>query len=159
MSINWLAILGAAFIPLIVGFAWYHKKVFGNAWLKAVGISPDATNNANMPLIFGLTFVVSFILSFGLQFVVIHQMHIPSIFLGMPDEATLISDFMSKYGSNYRTFGHGVFHGIEGAFLLILPTFTINALFERKGFKYIAINVGFWFVCFALMGGVLCQWA
>ena len=35
----------------------------------------------------------------------------------------------------------------------------INALFERKGFKYIAINAGYWILCLGLMGGVLCAFA
>jgi len=41
----------------------------------------------------------------------------------------------------------------------VLPVMGVNALFERKGFKYIAINVGFWTVSLALMGGIICQWA
>jgi hypothetical protein len=38
-----------------------------------------------------------------------------------------------------------------------LPVMGTNALFERKGFKYIAINVGYWTVTLALMGGVICH--
>jgi len=40
--------------------------------------------------------------------------------------------------------------------MLALPIVGIPALFERKGFNYIAINAGYWIVSMALMGGVLC---
>ena len=30
---NWWLIPIAALIPLILGNIWYHKKVFGNAWI------------------------------------------------------------------------------------------------------------------------------
>ncbi|HRN41812.1 MAG TPA: DUF1761 family protein [Vicingus sp.] len=32
-------------------------------------------------------------------------------------------------------------------------------MFERKGFKYIAINSGYWIITLGLMGGVICQFA
>jgi hypothetical protein len=68
-------------------------------------------------------------------------------------------DFMAKYGNNFRTFKHGVFHGILSSLFIVLPILATNAMFERKGFKYIAINVGYWTISMALMGGVICQFA
>ena len=38
-SMNWLAILVSALIPLIIGAIWYHPKVFGTAWMHATGIT------------------------------------------------------------------------------------------------------------------------
>jgi hypothetical protein len=46
-----------------------------------------------------------------------------------------------------------------GGLTLALPIIGINALFERRGFKYIAINVGYWVVSMAIMGGIICQFA
>ena len=40
-SMNWLAILVSALIPLIIGAIWYHPKVFGTAWMHATGITED----------------------------------------------------------------------------------------------------------------------
>jgi hypothetical protein len=65
---------------------------------------------------------------------------------------------MAKYGNNFRTFKHGALHGFISAFLMVLPVIGTNALFERKGFKYIAINVGFWIINFTIMGGIICAW-
>ncbi|WP_410479478.1 DUF1761 domain-containing protein [Polaribacter sp. HL-MS24] len=40
----------------------------------------------------------------------------------------------------------------------ILPVVSIIALFERKSFKYVALNVGYWMVTLAIMGGIVCKW-
>ena len=97
---------------------------------------------------------------------VIHQWAFYSILANEPgvrdnnsEIGIFIRNFMEKYGHNFRTFKHGALHGTIGGFTLALPILGINALFERKGFKYIAINVGFWIVSMAIMGGIICQFA
>ena len=61
--------------------------------------------------------------------------------------------------NEFRNFSHGAIHGAIAGIGLALPMVTTNALFERKGFKYIAINSGYWIVCLILMGGFICQFA
>jgi hypothetical protein len=166
IHINFLSVLVAALIPLVTGFIWYNPKTLGNAWIKAAGVDEEKMKDANMPLIFGLTFVFSFFVALTMNFVTIHQFGVQSTLMTDPtalaDPTTPIgayfADFMAKYGNNFRTFKHGVLHGTISGFLLALPVIGVNALFERKGFKYIAINAGFWIVCFALMGGIVCAW-
>ena len=63
---------------------------------------------------------------------------------------------LEKYGTTFRTFKHGAFHGTLAALFISLPIIGTNALFERKSFKYVAINVGYWMLTMALMGGVVC---
>jgi hypothetical protein len=154
-----LVVLAAALIPLVIGFVWFHPKTFGTVWMNAAGLTPEAGKTTNMPLIFGLTFVFSFILAFGMQFIVVHQTHMQSLLLNTPNADVAYKELMDIYGHNYRSFGHGAFHGIEASILVVLPLLAINALFERKGFKYIAVNFGYWLVTFALMGGVVCAWS
>jgi hypothetical protein len=43
--------------------------------------------------------------------------------------------------------------------LIALPILAIQAMFERKTIKYVAINAGYWIITIALMGGIVCQWA
>jgi len=159
-------ILGAALIPLVIGFIWYNPKVLGTAWMEASGMTKEKMEGANMGLIFGLSYLFSVMLSLAMLAMVIHQVHLNSIFIYEPGfgEAgseidNLIRGIMEKYGTNFRTFRHGAFHGTVGGILLSLPIIGTNAIFERKGFKYIAINVGYWVVCMILMGGVICQFA
>jgi len=166
MVLNLIIIASAAFIPLVIGFIWYNPKVFGNAWIKANGFSQQDIEGANMPLILGLTYLLSFIFGVAITMIVIHQNHVFSIFADNPDatkagtELNLyLAEFMNQYGGKFRTFGHGAFHGVISSIFMVLPVIGINSLFERRGFKYIAIHVGYWTVCLALMGGVICHFS
>ncbi|MGQ0827785.1 MAG: DUF1761 domain-containing protein [Bacteroidota bacterium] len=166
MTPNFLIILLASLVPLATGMIWYNKNVFGKAWMQAAEITEEKAKGANMPLMFGLTFLFSFFLAFAIQFMVIHQWSLYSILANEPgmqdpnsEVSLMLKGFLEKYGNNFRTFKHGAFHGTLAGFTIALPILGINALFERKGFKYIAINVGYWMLTMALMGGILCAFS
>ena len=155
----------AALIPLLVGMIWYNPKVFGTAWMNANGFNEAKMKEGfNMPLVFGLTFILGFFIAFGLTPVVIHQFG----FMGMLQHKLAINDVVglkfftdgfTAYGNEFRTFKHGTLHGTISGVCLALPIVAINALFERRGFKYIAIHAGYWILCFCLIGGFVCQFA
>ncbi len=161
---NLIATLVAALVPLVIGFVWYNPKVFGNAWMKASGVTEEKIKSSNMILIFGLTFILSLFLAMAMQFLVIHQAHVKSLFFLQPiDDANtemgaLYQTIMQKLGTSYRTFKHGALHGTISALFVALPVLSVNALFERKGFKYVAINVGYWMLCMGIMGGIVSAW-
>lgn len=164
MNIGMIAL--AALIPMIIGFVWYNPMVFGKTWIRVADVTDEKIKSGNMVVIFLLTYLLSFFAAFAIQGVVIHQYHIYSILANEPgfsDPKTeigiLLADFMEKYGHNFRTFKHGAFHGTLAGITFALPILAINAMFERKGFKYIAINAGFWILCLALMGGIVCQFS
>jgi TctA family transporter len=166
MNFNFIAIFAAALIPMVVGFIWYNPKTLGSAWMNAAGLTEEKLKGANMPLIFGLSYVFSVLLALGMYVMVVHQSHVMSILVdepGFKDAGSEINnyyqDFMSRFGKNFRTFKHGCFHGVLGGLFVALPILATNAMFERKGFKYIAINAGYWIITMALMGGVICQFA
>ena len=164
MEFNFLVLFISALVPLVVGFIWYGP-LFKNAWMKQVGFTEKSMQGANMPLIFGLTYFLGLLISAGLISAVIHQMGVYSILVDEPGfaektgeaYATFI-DLMQKYGGNFRTFKHGALHGGLLGIFIVMPILTIQALFERKKFTYIAINAGYWIVCLAIMGGIICQW-
>jgi hypothetical protein len=163
---NFLAIAVAALVPLLMGFIWYHPKVFGTAWMNALGFNSESMKGVNMVKIFVLTYILSFFAAFSMQFIVIHQFAYYSLMANEPGAndpnspiGQQIAAFMAIYGHHFKTFGHGALHGVLVSFFLITPIIAINGLFEKRNFKYIAINSGFWIVCVALMGGIVCQWA
>lgn len=163
MEINFLAALLAALVPLVIGAVWYNPKVLGTAWMKSAGLTEESLRGANMPLIFGLSFVFSFLLAIILHTVVVHQYHVQSTLMSEPgffeegsEVRAYLASFMESYGDNYRTFKHGALHGAIAGFFIALPILGINALFERKGFRYIAINAGYWVITLTLMGGIIC---
>jgi len=156
----------AAIIPLVMGFLWYGPMLFKNAWMKEVGFNDDSMKGANMALIFGGSYLLSFLMAFMLQTFVIHQFGVQSVLYGEPGFAegtgeayTYFQDFMTTYGDRFRSFGHGALHGSMIGVFIALPIMGTNAMFERKSFKYVLINVGYWTITLALMGGILCQTA
>lgn len=165
MHVNFVILLVSAIIPLLIGFVWYHPKVFGTAWMKVAEMTDEKMKGANMALIFGVTFVFSFFLAFSIQFMVIHQYSLYSLFYGQKiDDPTseigiFFQSILDRVGHNFRTFKHGTFHGFLGGLFSAVPILGINALFERKGFKYIAIHAGYWIITMMLMGGVICQFS
>ncbi|WP_109436573.1 DUF1761 domain-containing protein [Aquimarina sp. AU119] len=166
MEFNFLIIALAALIPMILGFIWYNPKVFGTAWMNACGFTQEDLKGGNMALIFILSYVFSLFLAFILNTLVIHQFGFFSSIMNEPgltetgtETYQYAQDYMAKYGNNFRTFGHGALHGSMIGLMVVLPVMGTNALFERKGFKYMAVNIGYWIVCLALMGGVICQFA
>lgn len=163
MEMNFTVIAIAALVPLVMGFLWYNPKTFGNIWMRAAGMTEENMKGANMAKIFILTYIFSFMAAMMLQTAVIHQFSIYSILMNEPgfndpnsEISAYLTSFMEKYGTNFRTFKHGALHGALTGIFLILPVLGINAMFERKNISYIAVNTGFWVVCLALMGGILC---
>lgn len=130
---NWIAILIAAIIPMLLGFIYYHKSLFGKAWMDSLGLTDDDLNKGNMGLIFGVSLVM----------------------------AALIAMFMTGnvngpgQEGEFDTFKHGVLHGMIVSLFLIIPVMVTNGLFERKSWKNLLINAGYWLICLALIGGVV----
>ncbi|HQQ94572.1 MAG TPA: DUF1761 domain-containing protein [Bacteroidia bacterium] len=162
---NLFAIACTALVPIILGFIWYHPRLFGKIWMREAGLLEEQIRNSNMLKILGLTLLLGFTLAFMMQVLVIHQSHIRSLFYLQPindpgtEAGALYKKIMDNYGQSYRTFKHGSFHGTILGFLVIVPVIAINALFERKSFKYIAVHAGYWILTFALMGGLISAFA
>lgn len=163
-KLNFLLMFATGLVPLVIGFVWYNPKVFGTAWMHATGMTEEKAKGANMPLIFGLTYVFGVMISLAMYPMVIHQMGIFStleegLSAKDPVVTALFEDIMSKHGQNFRTFKHGALHGLLSGVFIALPLISITALFERRNFKYIAIHAGYFIVVLAIIGGIICQWA
>ena len=161
MEMNWIAILVSALATLIVGFVWYHPKVFGTAWMKETGLTEAQLAKGNMLKIFGLTFVFSLFLVITEMTVTIHQFGAMGM-IGGPDKINdslpSFKAFMIDYGTSFRTFKHGALHGFISGLFFAFPIVAINGLFERKSWKYIFINAGYWLVTLTIMGSIICGW-
>jgi hypothetical protein len=159
IEMNWWLLLVTGFIPLMVGFVWYHPKVFGNIWMQVNGFKQEDLQSGNMVKIFALVYIFGCMFSMAVMAIVIHQLGLMGMMANdkSPEAIAIFNDMMAKYGKEFRTFKHGAFHGTISAILIALPLIAINALFEKRGFKYILIHVGYWLVTFILIGGVICQ--
>jgi hypothetical protein len=166
MMPNMLIVALTSVIPLIVGFVWYHKSVMGTVWMRETGIDPEAANPQNMAIVFGVSLLLSFMLAISLMPVTLHFMGLGSMLANEPamkdqnsELSKTVHDLMTRYGSNFRTFKHGVFHGVLMSIFMILPTIGINAFFERKSLKYVLVHLGYWAITMGLMGGFICAFA
>jgi hypothetical protein len=132
-SPNWLAIIVATLIPMIMGFIYYHKALFGKAWMSSLGLTDEDLKKGNMGVIFGISLLMSFLLSWFL----------------------LINVDGPGQEGQFDSFKHGAFHGFELGLLVAMPVLVTNGLFERKNFKNLAINTGYWLLTLTLMGGTI----
>ena len=161
MEMNYIAPVVAAFTTLLVGFVWYHPKVFGTAWMKEAGLNQEELEKGNMLKIFGLTFVSSVFIAFIMQMLTIHQFGALGMIGGQTEIATAkpsFAAFMSDYGTAFRTAKHGALHGFMTGLLFAFPMLAINGLFERKSWKYILIHAGYWTVSLTIIGALVCGW-
>jgi len=155
--INPWAIPVAALTALVIGFVWYNPKIFGNVWMKASGMTEEKMKGGNMAVIFGVSLALSLLLAFFTMFLVVHVVGVYGMTEGQLDGPTAKA-FMDEWAGKYRSFGHGLIHGAMAGVFMVLPIVAINALFERKSWKYILINAGYWIVTLAIMGSIISGW-
>jgi len=136
-SLNWLAILVAAVVTMILGFLWYSPLLFAKAWTREMGY--DLNDKAKMdemrksagPAYAG-SFVASLISAFTLA-LILHGMRADSLHFG------LMASFHIWLG------------------FIATVQFT-GALFAKQSMKLFAINTGYQLVCFLAMGAILVLW-
>lgn len=159
MPFNFYAILAATFVSLIVGFVWYNPKVFGTIWMNETGMTEEKARQSNMLKVFGLTIFYSFLISFTLFGIVIHQFGALGMVGGDATKALpSYAAFMADYGDAFRSFQHGALHGFFTGLFFVLPITAINSLFEQKSWKYILVTSGYWMVSLTIMGAIICGW-
>lgn len=128
---SYLAIVLAALIPTILGYIWYHPKVFGNAWMKSLGMTEEEVNGGNMGLIFGLAFVAALVIAWR------------------------INGYSSHTEEGMSQFVHGFYHGAYSAGLVAVMVLVSNSLFQRNSLQNVLINAIYWLLALGLMGGFL----
>ncbi|MBR9844614.1 MAG: DUF1761 domain-containing protein [Algicola sp.] len=161
MEFNLLAILVAAVVPIVLGFIWYNPKTFGTAWAREAEMTEEKMKSGNMPVIFLVSLLLSFILAFFVQMLTIHQFGALGMIGGDPASGEVLPSyqaFMDDYGNAFRTFKHGALHGAIAGIFMFTPVIAINGMFERKSWKYILINGMYWTLSLTIMGAIVCGW-
>ncbi|MEM9324154.1 MAG: DUF1761 domain-containing protein [Bacteroidota bacterium] len=128
-TINWLAVFAAALSTFIIGALWYGP-IFGKPWMAEHGFTEEQLKSSNMGKIFGLAFVLEFIMALNL-----------AIFLS--DSSDVL---------------WGVAAGFLAGFGWIALAMGVNALFSRYSLRLWFIDSFYFVVTFMLMGGILTLW-
>lgn len=62
-SVNIPAVLVAAISTFAVGGLWYSPLLFGRSWMQEAGLTDEKVKKGNLPLTFGLTFLLAVIIA------------------------------------------------------------------------------------------------
>ena len=159
---NFLVLAASSLIPFLIAFVWFHPKVFGGTtWATVAGLTKAQSDQPVKPFKLILSILLNFFLAFGIYNLAVHQ---SGVFGMVGANAELLKTgtaaaFLAEYGNNHLNFGHGMIHGgIQTILCFVLPILGYAAIFERKSSKYLFINLGFWILSLAIMGGVIAKW-
>ena len=124
-ELNILAALVAALSSFAVGALWYGP-LFGKAWMEAFNISEADIAQGNMPMIYGLAFVLSFIAAGFLDVSIGSAGFITGLLAGLTVGAAWVAAFTG-----------------------------IQYLFEGRSLKAFLINAGYSVVSLTVMGTIV----
>lgn len=129
--VNHLAVFGCAVFSLVLGALWYSPLLFGKAWQNEVGLSDDELRKINPAKVYGLSFLLAWIMSYNLAF-----------FLG----------------DNSTTWQWGIGAGLLAGVGWAAAMYVTISLFEQRSLKHILINCGYITIYFTLIGFILGVW-
>jgi hypothetical protein len=156
---NLYILIASAFIPLLIGYIWYHPRLFGGErWARASGQSIGVVNQGVKPWKMAFTVVLNLLVAFGLYNVVLHQAHIIGMTGGDLEaiKTGVTAEFMHAYGHTHQHFGHGVLHGLAPTLVcFFVPLLGYTVIFESKPIEYFLIRLGYWAINLSLMGGLI----
>ena len=129
-ALNHLAIVLSAVLAFVLGGVWYGP-LFGAAWMREVGLTPEGVAAGNQAKIFGLAFVWTLVMAYNLGF-----------FLNDASIGTTM----------------GALYGFATGFGWIAMALFVVGLFERRSMKLMVINGGYMSIALTMMGLVIGAW-
>ncbi len=135
IEVNYLALIAAVIVSMVIGFVYYMNPVIAKPWMKLMGYSKDDVrpSGSEMGKLYGTSAVLALVTSFVLYHVIT----------------------MSIAYFNYSP----VMTGITSAFWMwlgfMMPVQATDVLFGKKPFKLFAINTGYQLASLLGMGIVI----
>jgi len=131
MIIELWPILAAGIANVIIGFIWYHPNVFGAAWMRMTGITPEMVEKGKrrMPFMVIVSLLVSMVIAYVMSYF--------ALAWGVYDWVGAIE------------LGFWCWAGFAAPVLLGM------VLWESKPFTLYLIHVGHWLVSFIVMALIL----
>ena len=130
-SVNWISMLLATSTPIVIGYLFYHKMLFGKYLTNSV------TNSIKSPNRF-VSLICFIVFSFFLSFFLLNFNN-----SGINQEG------------DFDTFQHGAWHGMFLAIMVVSPVLIITGLHSQRPFKETLIHILYWIITLALMGGIM----
>lgn len=130
-ELNWLAVLVATVAAMVIGSVWYMPAVFGNAWMKSIGIKQkDFMDGSMQPMLIAV--VSSFVTAVALG-VLVQVLELTTVWQG-------------------ATFG------IFVALALLATNKVMQAQFEKRPLSYNVITSSADVVTLGVLSAILAVW-
>lgn len=126
-EINYLAVLIATAVTMVIGFLWYSPILFGNAWMKQLGKKMEEMSGGG-PLTYILTALTALVGAFLL-----------ALLMTLTDERSMASGLTI-----------GLIIGLS-----IAAKIGMNYLFEGRKLGLYLITVGYHLVSYIVMGLII----
>lgn len=134
IEFNYLAVVVAAIVSMVIGSLWYSPMLFGKKWMKLMGWSPEEMEKRKKGM--GMAYLWMFIGSLVMAYVL-------SYFLGYSQAATLVE---------------GAWVGFWAWLGFVAPVMLGGMLWEGKPKELYLINSGHNLVNLLVMGAILAVW-
>ena len=134
-DINYLAVLIAAIMSMIIGFLWYSKVLFGKAWMEASGMTEKKLAKEKQKGMGGTLFAA---------------------FIG-----ALLSSYVLAHFVDYveaTTAAQGAQTGFWIWLGFVAPLMLGSVLWERKPIRFFLINASHELVALLVAGMILTVW-
>src|SRR3989338_8277783 len=92
VEVDYLAILLAGIVTMVIGFLWYGP-LFSKPWMKEMGVKDIKKGQSGM----GKTYAVSFVLSLLTAYILTHVMTFSESFYGYPLMTTGLTSALSMW--------------------------------------------------------------
>jgi uncharacterized protein DUF1761 len=130
-GVNWLAVIVAAVVNMVLGFAWYSRQVFGTRWAKLAGVNIEQMTGGPTPM-YAITVVAALIAAY-----------VTALFVQGLGAGTLVE---------------GALVGALAWVGFIVPATVVDYLFVGRPRDLWVLNNGYQLVAFVLMGAILGIW-
>ncbi len=130
--VSFMSILAAGIAGSVIGFIWYHPRVFGSAWMRMSGVTPEMAEKGKrrMPLYAIVALLANMLVAWVMSYV--------GIALGIYDWVGAVFELALWCWLGF-----------------VAPTMLGMVLWEHKPLRLYFINAGYWLVDFSVIALIL----
>ncbi len=131
-QINYLAVVVATLICMVIGSLWYSPLLFANRWMKELGFGKKDEDRM--------------------------KKEAPKAMLGMLVGAFLMSWILAYSVYDVTDFVAGMIRAFWMWLGFVVPVYLSMTLFESRKWTLFFISTGYYLVSLLIIGGVLAVW-
>ncbi len=133
-GVNYLAVLVAAILNMVIGAFWYSPALFGKSWMELMGWKPEDAQKrmAGARQAYAVSFIASFLIAYALARII--------------------------WYAQAHSMVAGAAIGLLAWLGFVATTHGTNYLFEGRPTRLFGINTGYHLVSLIIMGALLGAW-